>query len=191
MRQSRARAAAAALLALVLLGCDKAPKSAALPPPQEPTAESIAHFCNMGVLEHSGPKGQIFLPGKPEPIWFASVRDVFAFTMLPEEPKNLAAIYVNDMGETSGDGHAPRDSWIEARRAWFVAGSDYRGGMGASEIVPFSDQAAAARFLAAHGGRLLRFDAVNAREILGYELGEKEGAEPPSADRREAGNGDD
>jgi copper chaperone NosL len=167
----------AALLAFALLGCGKAPGTAALPRPQEPTAESVTHFCSMAVLDHSGPKGQIFLAGRPDPIWFASVRDAFAFTMLPEEPKNVAAIYVNDMGKMGVGADPPPGSWIEAHKAWFVAGSDYKGGMAEGEIVPFAEPAAAERFAAAHGGRVLAFAAVRDSDVLGY----------PEAAPREAG----
>lgn len=159
----------AALLAFALLGCGKDPDTAALPPPQEPTADAIAHFCNMGVLDHNGPKGEIFLTGTPKPIWFASVRDAFAFTLLPEEPKNIAAIYVNDMGRMGEGPNPPPGSWVEAHKAWFVAGSDYQGGMAEGEIVPFAERAAAERFAAAHGGRVLSFTGVSESDVLGHE----------------------
>lgn len=166
-RSLRRAALLAALVALPLLGCGQEQKAASLPPPQEPTADSVAQFCNMAVLDHTGPKGQIFLKGRTEPLWFASVRDAFAFTMLPEEPKDLAAIYVNDM-TTSADGRRfPPGSWIEARAAWFVSGSDYHAGMGETEIVPFSDRAAATRFIAEHGGTLARFAQVAEADVLG------------------------
>ncbi len=51
----------------------------------------------MSLSEHAGPKAQIFVRGLPDPYWFASVRDAFAFTMLQEMPKAITAIYVNDM----------------------------------------------------------------------------------------------
>jgi hypothetical protein len=64
------------------------------------------------VLDHPGPNGQIFIKGQAEPVWFASVRDTVAFTLLPEEPKDVTAIYVNDMASqglaTSGGGELDR-----------------------------------------------------------------------------------
>lgn len=161
----------AALLALALPGCSREAGTSALPQPREPTADTVAHFCSMAVLDHSGPKGQIFLTGKAEPIWFSSVRDTFAFTMLPEEPKNLAAIYVNDMGKVDENSNPLPGSWIEAHKAWFVVGSDYQGGMREGEIAPFSERAAAKHFARAHGGRVVDFAAVTERDVLGYAVG--------------------
>ena len=84
-------------LALTTTACGEE-QVAEAPPPAELTREAIGYYCNMIVEDHSGPKGQIFLSDKSDPIWFSSVRDAIAFTLLPEEPKNIAAIYVNDMG---------------------------------------------------------------------------------------------
>ena len=50
----------ALLLLLALLGCNEKP-AAQLPPPHKMTAELIGHYCGMNVLEHPGPKGQIFV----------------------------------------------------------------------------------------------------------------------------------
>ncbi|MDT8453330.1 MAG: nitrous oxide reductase accessory protein NosL, partial [Gammaproteobacteria bacterium] len=84
------------MLALLLSACDKTPEVEA-PPPQPLTREASGYYCLMTVVNHSGPKGQIILNDQPEAIWFTSVRDTIAFTLSPEEPKNIAAIYVNDM----------------------------------------------------------------------------------------------
>lgn len=157
----------AALIAWPLLGCHDDSKNAAAPSPAEPTADSVAHFCNMAVLDHPGPKGQIFLAGRKEPVWFSSVRDTFAFTMLPEEPKTIAAIYVNDMAKAKDWQHPEAGDWVEARAAWYVLDSDYHGGMGAREVVPFSDEKAARGFAAAHGGRVVRFAEVPESYVLG------------------------
>jgi copper chaperone NosL len=48
-------------------------------------------------------------------------------------------------------------TWIDARAAWYVIGSDRRGGMGAPEPVPFSDREAAARFSESHGGSVAAY----------------------------------
>ena len=85
-----------ALLVLVLVGCKEENKGP-LPPPQEVSELATGQFCGMLLTEHPGPKGQIFVRDQPQPFWFATVRDAFAFTMLPEMPKNIVAIYVNDM----------------------------------------------------------------------------------------------
>jgi nitrous oxide reductase accessory protein NosL len=137
----------------------------------EPTAASVSRFCGMLLVEHPGPKGQIFLEGRVEPVWFSSVSETVAFTMLPEEPAGVVAIYVNDMGKAKNWDHPEPGAWVEARRAWYVLGSDKRdaAGMGDSrkEPIPFSDEAGAERFRQAHGGRILRFADIPQDEILG------------------------
>ena len=153
------------LLTLSAGACDEKP-SAKMPAPQEATAESVAQFCAMAVAEHPGPKGQIFLTGNQTPLWFASVHDAFAFTMLAETPKSIAAIYVNDMGKAKNWDHPEAGTWIDARQAIFVIRSGRHGGMGEDEAVPFSDEAAAHAFAHENGGALVRFAEMPKSYIL-------------------------
>jgi len=156
----------AVLAALLLLPACGEEQTAQAPQPQELTRAAIGHYCNMIVEDHPGPKGQIFLAGRADPIWFSSVRDTIAFTLLPEEAKNIAAIYVNDMSRASWQ--APEaGTWIELRNAWYVIGSDRRGGMGAPEAVPFSERAAAQAFTVRHGGEVAALADIPADAILG------------------------
>jgi len=166
----------AALVALLLLPACGEERTAEIPSPSALTREATGYYCNMIVEDHPGPKGQIFLTGKADPIWFSSVRDTIAFTLLPEEPKAIAAIYVNDMSNASWE--TPESgTWIEAENAWYVIGSDRRGGMGAPEAVPFSERAAADAFVAAHGGKVVAFAGIPSDAILGEvpEHGSMEG----------------
>ena len=92
------------LTSLLLIGCadDLDQQKADAPAPEEITREDIGYYCNMIVADHLGPKGQVHIDGRDDPVWFSSVRDAIVFTLLPEEPKNIAAIYVNDMGRQIG-----------------------------------------------------------------------------------------
>ena len=155
-----------AVLGLLLGACEDDDRVAEAPPPRDLTREAIGHYCNMIVVDHLGPKGQIFVKGVATPVWFTSVRDTIAFTMLPGEAKNLAAIYVNDMGRASWDSPEP-DTWIDAKGAWYVIGSDRVGGMGAPEAVPFGDKPAAEAFTHEHGGRVVAFADIPTDYILG------------------------
>lgn len=151
-------------MAVLLSGCDKA--AVPIPPPAALSTDAAGYYCGMQVTEHAGPKGHIFITGVAQPFWFTSVRDALAFTRLPEEPKSIAAIYVNDMGAADWD--KPDDSsWIDARSAWYVVGSRRVGGMGAAEIVPFSQRVKADDFAARYGGDVLRMDQIPAEKILG------------------------
>ena len=71
----------------------------------------------MNVLEHPGPKGQIILASRDEPVWFSSARDAFSFTMLPEEPKDIRAIYVSDMAKAPSWDKPGQTNWVDARQA--------------------------------------------------------------------------
>ena len=155
----------AAVLLLGACGDEETRQGASVPAPVEITRDAIGHYCNMIVADHTGPKGQIHIEGREEPVWFSSVRDTIVFTLLPEEPRNIAAIYVNDMGRASWDS-PEADTWIDARRAWYVVGSDRRGGMGAPEAVPFADKADAETFVGRHGGQIVAFDAVPRDYVL-------------------------
>jgi copper chaperone NosL len=158
---------ASALVALVLLaGCNEK-QQAALPPPHQMTAEAIGRYCGMNVLEHPGPKGQIFVASLIEPVWFSSARDAIAFTMLPDEPKDILAIYVSDMAKAPSWDKPGADNWVEARKALFVIESHVQGGMGGAEAVPFSNRAAAEKFVAGNGGKIVGFTEVPRDYVLG------------------------
>lgn len=158
--------AAALLSVLALAGCSSE-EQAATPQPFALTESAIGRYCGMNVLEHAGPKGQIILGEIPEPIWFSSARDAVAFTMLPEEPRNIAAIYVSDMARAPSWEEPGAENWIDATRAFFVVGSSVRGGMGAEEAVPFSTEAAAGRFAEENGGQVVRLADIPSDYVLG------------------------
>jgi len=165
MRWTPLPALAVAALALVLGGCDEAAVATA-PAPARLTRDATGHYCRMIVTDHKGPKGQIHLAGRAAPVWFSSVRDTVAFTMLPEESKRIAAIYVNDMTSTPWEDPGP-ETWIDAKTAVYVIGSSRRGGMGAAEAVPFKGADAARAFAARFGGRVVAFDKLPRPYILG------------------------
>jgi copper chaperone NosL len=162
----RRLALAVTLAAFALAGCDE--REAALPPPPVAmTKEVIGHYCGMNLFEHPGPKGQIIVKSLIEPVWFSSARDAIAFTMLPDEPKDIRAIYVSDMGKALSWDKPGADNWIEARKALFVIGSRVKGGMGSEEAVPFSDHSAAEAFVSKNGGRIVSFAEVPREYVLG------------------------
>lgn len=161
---------AALALALVLSGCGKA--DMALAPPAPVTAipqTAVGHYCGMFLFEHPGPKGQILLRERDEPIWFTTIREVFAYTLLPEESKAVAAVYVQDMARMDMHGNFAPDAWIPARDAWYLIHSRYAGGMGTIDAFPFGNQNAAQAFQQQHGGRIVRFDDMPENYIFGTD----------------------
>lgn len=163
---------------LLLAGCGDKPAAKAPPPPHTLTADAVGKYCGMTLVEHPGPKGQILLASQAAPVWVSSARDAIAFTLLPEEAKDIRAIYVSDMGKAPSWADPGVDNWVEAHSAVFVIGSAMRGGMGAEETVPFSDRSAAERFVAEHGGRLVELAGIPRDYVLGS--GEPAGAAAPT-----------
>lgn len=159
---------------LALAGCNDQKAAEAPPPPQELTQAAMGHYCGMNVLEHPGPKGQIILASRLQPVWFSSARDTLSFTMLPEEAKDIRAIYVSDMGRAPSWEEPGSANWIDARKASFVIGSRMKGGMGADEAVPFSERSAAERFVSENGGRVVAFPEMPKDYILGSGAGPAE-----------------
>lgn len=146
------------LLGLMFLtACKRGDADADAPRPREVTDVSTAQFCGMTLTEHAGPKAQIFVRGLPDPYWFATVRDAFAFAILPEMPKAISAIYVSDMARAKNWDQPEPGMWVEAHQAYFVIGSRRRSGMGTDEAIPFSLAAAAHAFVDANGGQIVRF----------------------------------
>jgi copper chaperone NosL len=129
-----------------------------VPPAHTLTADATGHYCGMLLSEHAGPKGQILLEGQDTPVWFTSVRNTLTFLALPEEAKNIAAVYVSDMAKAPSWEQPGADNWMLAAGAFFVVDSDRQGGMGGAEAVPFSTEAAAQAFVEQHHGRILGFD---------------------------------
>jgi copper chaperone NosL len=140
-------------------------QSVDVPAPQELNRDAVGYFCQMMVLNHDGPKGQIFLTDRQQPLWFTSVRDTIAFTVLPGEAKNIAAIYVTDVGSASWDQPEP-GTWVDARQAFYVVGSDRVGGMQVPEVVPFASREGAKLFMQKHGGGIFVFDEIPRESLI-------------------------
>ena len=52
------------------------------------------------------------------------------------------------------------DNWIEAKKAWYVLGSNRVGGMDAPEAVPFANKEAAKEFIKQYGGQVFNYADV-------------------------------
>lgn len=154
------------LAGFLVSGCSDT-KETTRPDPVALTAEAVGHFCQMFVLDHSGPKAQVHLAGQPAPLWFAQVRDAVAFLREPEKSAEITAVYVNDMARPASWEDPGADNWISADKATFVVGSDAIGGMGAPEVVPFGTEDAAMEFVAEHGGNLMRLSDIPNEAVLG------------------------
>ncbi|WP_417244071.1 nitrous oxide reductase accessory protein NosL [Celeribacter sp.] len=149
------------LCAALLAACQD--ETAALPDPIDVTADSAGFYCQMALLEHDGPKGQIHLDGMPAPLFFSQVKDAVAYLHMPEQSHAVMVTYVQDM--TSGTWDNP-GAWVRAEDAVYVIGSRVMGGMDAPEFVPFSSDAAAQKFADENGGEVRRFETITAEDTL-------------------------
>ncbi|NJM84134.1 MAG: copper resistance protein CopZ [Tabrizicola sp.] len=155
----------APLLILLLAACTEEAQDLT---PVALTADAVGHYCQMGLLEHSGPKAQVHLEGYAGmPLYFSQVRDAIAYSRLPEQDGVILAIYVNDMGAPGASWTNPGASnWIPAEEAHYVVGSRAEGGMGAPELVPFADPEGAAAFAREKGGAVMALAAVPDEAVI-------------------------
>ncbi|MBN8969974.1 MAG: nitrous oxide reductase accessory protein NosL [Rhizobiales bacterium] len=172
------RALGVAVFALTLAACNQDESKSAPPPPAALNSEAMGVFCGMNVLEHPGPKGQIITASRIDPYWFTSVRDTVAFTLMPDQPRDIRAIYVSDMAAAPSWEEPGATNWIDARKAFFVIESRRRSGMETDEAVPFASRAAADAFVASHGGRIVGFDQIPKTYVLGSGAAEQNGYDP-------------
>jgi copper chaperone NosL len=149
----------------VLNGCGE---QVIAPVPVGLTREASGHYCKMIIVDHPGPKAQVFEAGRSEPVWFSSVRDALFYLRLPGEAQRVSAIYVHDMGQASSWEHPQDDGiWIDATAATYVIGSSRGGGMGARETVPFGQKSDAETFARRFGGKVVAIDDIPTDYILG------------------------
>lgn len=159
------RRAIAALL-LLTAACNDDANLAAVPPPVAMTETALGYFCQMDVLNHDGPKGQIHLSGFPAPLWFSQVRDGIAYIKSAERSAEVTAFYVNDMAVATNWSDPGPSNWVNAQDAYFVIGSDAIGGMGAPELVPFRRAGDAEAFAARRGGVVKTLSEISAETVL-------------------------
>lgn len=147
--------ALAIVLSALLGACDRTPEATAHGP-VEITQDTHCSLDGMTLADYPGPKAQIhYAQGDPD--FFCDTVEMFAIYLRPEERRRVTAIYVHDMGRNDWD--HPQGHWIDARTAFYVAGSRRRGSMGPT-LASFAEEADAHAFAAAEGGTVLRFDDV-------------------------------
>jgi copper chaperone NosL len=119
--------------------------------------DTVCSLDGMTLADFPGPKAQIFVDGKSTPDFFCDTLEMFATWLKPEERRHIKAVFVQDMAQA--DWPEPRGHWIDARQAFYVAGSKRTGSMGAT-FASFATDADAKAFVAHSGGKVYRFDEV-------------------------------
>ena len=166
----RLRILTALVAGILLAGCNQDAANSVAPPPVALNSDAMGVFCGMNLLEHPGPKGQIITAGRIDPFWFSSVRDTVAFTLMPDQPRDIRAIYVSDMARAPSWEAPGETNWVDARKAFFVIEGRKQGGMGAAEAVPFGNREAADGFAVANGGRVVTFTQIPRDYVLGSDV---------------------
>ena len=152
----------ALLLVMSIGGCSDAEEASAELEPVAFHSGDTCHVCGMVIGEFPGPKGQAISTGRP--LKFCSVAEMIGWWLQPENQKRHLRLYVHDMART--DWNAPEDAHlIDAREAWYVAGTGRRGAMGAV-LASYADEDAARKLAEQEGGQVLRFDEINQAWLL-------------------------
>ncbi len=139
---------------LLLIGCSK--EEVTISFPIEFDRGHACSVCGMIIVDFPGSKAQIHYKNGRYDL-FCCTLDMFLFYLQPDRPRNITAIYVNDMGKA--DWKHPENHWIDAKNAFYVYGGDIMGPMGES-LVPFSNIKEAEVYKKKHGGKIIRFDEV-------------------------------
>ncbi|MDO5622502.1 MAG: nitrous oxide reductase accessory protein NosL [Paracoccus sp. (in: a-proteobacteria)] len=154
-----------AIIALLALAACRQ-EAVEIPEPVALTETAIGHFCQMNLVEHPGPKGQVHLKDILAPLFFSQVRDAIAYLRMPEQDYEIVTTYVSDMGVAPSWDDPGATNWIPAADAFYVVGSSREGGMGAAETVPFGTEDAARAFAAQYGGEIMRLDDIPTELVL-------------------------
>ena len=110
----------------------------------------------MLLVDFPGPKGQIHYDKGP-PDFFCDTFELLVTYLSPEEQKRIRAMFTQDMAKA--DWNKPVGSWIDARSALYVFGSDMKGSMGPT-AASFARREDAEAFARQHGGKVVRFEEI-------------------------------
>lgn len=153
--------ALAAAGAAGLAGCTSNAEAVAVQPaPLD--RDTVDSLDGMILLDYPGPKGQIhYASGKPD--FFCDTVGMFSMYLQPEQQKRVRALFVQDMART--DWKNPDGHWIDAKAAFYVAGSKARGAMGPT-LASFAREQDARAFAGREGGKVYRFDEVRPEMVV-------------------------
>ncbi len=153
------------IICFALIACKD--EQVKIPDPVVITEQDVSYCCQMTVLGHEGPKGQIHLKGQSTPLFFTQVRDVVAYLKALERDAEILAVYVSDMGVAPSWADMGQGNWIDINAAHMVVGAGVKGGMGAPEIVPFAKVDDAQKFIAQNGGMIMPLADIPENVVLG------------------------
>lgn len=124
------------------------------------------HICGMLITRFGGPKGEVFKKDQTGTVLkFCSTKGMFSYYLDPENTRNVSQLMVHDMSKMPWDSEGIDDKHlIDAKTAWFVAGSSKKGAMGPT-LASFALQKDAQNFAKEFGGEVLSFTEVNQESL--------------------------
>ncbi len=160
----------AALAAAVLLAACGKPAEVSQPPLIIRDGDVCA-VCGMYIRGQPGPRGEAYVDGDAGALKFGSTRDFFAYVTQPDIASRLESAYVQDTARIIwGHPADAADSFIDARKAYYVAWQPLPGEMGPT-FASFARRSDAEAFVRRHGGAVLRFGQVTASLVSGLAYG--------------------
>ena len=115
----------------------------------------------MIIVHYNGPKAQILWKDGTRS-FYCEAREAFYELLDKIQNKRILACYVQDFSNLEWGSYI--DKWILASEAYYVIDSSKDGAMGLT-YVPFSDIKFAKMFLQTYGGKLLKFDEIDANTL--------------------------
>ncbi|AXS82995.1 MULTISPECIES: nitrous oxide reductase accessory protein NosL [Marinobacter] len=155
----------AALAVFTLAACSGSEEqTTAKPAPVQFESGDECHVCGMIIEGFPGPKGQAITEKDQHVRKFCSTRDMFAWMLQPENINRDHTLYVHDMAQTGWQ--SPDDTaLIDARAAFYVAGSDRTGAMGPT-LASFATESSAHEFMREYGGQVLKYSEITLDHLI-------------------------
>ena len=118
--------------------------------------------CGMFVSKYPKWAAEMIVAGKKH--YFDGVKDMMKYYFFdgdfPYDRSKIEAMKVTDYYTLEP---------IDARKAWYVIGSEVHGPMG-NELIPFKDEVSAKNFLRDHKGeKILRFEEITPKMVMGLD----------------------
>ncbi|MCW8833989.1 MAG: nitrous oxide reductase accessory protein NosL [Colwellia sp.] len=156
------------LLTMSLISCsDKSEQQQVLHQAVAMESGDECHLCGMLITRFDGPKGEAFRKETGKQVFkFCSTRDLFSYYLDPENKRNVAQMLVHDMSKMPWGSDSIDDKYfIDAKSAWYVAGSEKTGAMGQT-LASFSQQSDATAFAKEFGGQVINFNDINLQILM-------------------------
>lgn len=148
----------ALLLALLFTGCSKEEEVIKAAEIDRATSCSLD---GMILMDYPGPKAQIHY-AKDEAEFFCDTMEMFSIYLRPEQKKRVKALFTQDMGKTPWEN--PTGNWIDAKAAYYVAGSKRLGAMGPT-LAAFASMEDAQAFVKQFGGKIFKFEEITVNMV--------------------------